>query len=103
MAEFVTVMKERNRMCDNFTNCKACPLGVNFDQHVLSGRQWMIDHPEEAEKIIMEWSKENPLITNEMKFKEIFGFDFIEKFPYVITRSAQKWFKEEHKGDDGDG
>lgn len=36
---------------------------------------FMSKHPENAEKIIMEWAKENPAKTNADKFKEVFGVE----------------------------
>ena len=43
-------------------------------------RAWMYEHPEELERIVMRWMAENPIVTNRMKFMEVFGFDFLAKF-----------------------
>lgn len=90
MADFVTVIKERKRMCDHFDSCGACPLDIN-----TPCRNWMIDHPEEAQEIILKWSKENPATTNRMKLKEVFGFDVALMFE--VTTGNCAWLNSEYK------
>ena len=76
MAEFLKVIKERKRMCESYGGfCKGCPL-----EFAVSCHNWMLVHPEETEEIIMRWSKEHPVMTNAMKFKEVFGYDFQDAF-----------------------
>lgn len=56
MAEFQMVIKERKRMCSCFTTCVHCPLGKAHGGSVPSCRDWTFNNPEEAERIIMQWS-----------------------------------------------
>ena len=60
-------------MCKCFEQCRDCPLG-NIQGPFVFCRDWINDHPKEAEKIILNWSIENPVTTNRMKLKEVFGF-----------------------------
>ena len=70
MAEFVEVMKQRNRICDGYECDGGCPLNLED----ISCGNLMRNKPQEAEKIIMDWAKENPEMTRQEKFKEVFGF-----------------------------
>lgn len=77
MAEFVEVMKQRDRMHKHFMEndaCRKCPISS-----VVNGKKelcfdFVCRHFEEAEKIIMDWAKEHPMMTNTDKFEKVFGF-----------------------------
>ena len=87
MAEFVKVAAELTRMCRHYEGfCKECPLGF-----VLSCRHWVFDNPKEAEEIIMKWAAENPFKTNGAKFREVFGYDFVQAV------YADNWYNAEYK------
>jgi len=94
MADFVTVIKERDRMCSYNDNCGACPL----DTHQPC-RIWMSENPEKAEKIIMKWSMENPIVTNRMKLEEVFGFDVAMMFEPTTGNYA--WLNSGYKNKEG--
>lgn len=83
MAEFQRVVREYQRM--NRTG----DLKSNYDE-------WVLQHPERAEKIIMEWAAEHPLVTNGEKFKEVFGFTLHHKF--CVSGDAVEWLDAEYKG-----
>lgn len=75
MAEFIEVMKQKERMCEKYNknNCAYCPLEdfvqINCDAEIKA-------NPQEAEEIIMKWAEEHKAQTNAGKFKEVFGLDF---------------------------
>lgn len=75
MAEFVTVMRERERMCKatrKAQGCSECELS-SFKKGV--GRTcyaYTADFPEEAEKIIMDWAAEHPVETMKDRFFKMF-------------------------------
>lgn len=71
MAEFQTVIKERMRMCKESGVCNDCPLSANKRKQALHCPGFMFDFPEEAEKIIMQWASEHPIMTNGKKFEEV--------------------------------
>lgn len=91
MAEFQKVTKEYRRMCNSYLSCENCPLVVN----VQSAQTCKIDvflSSEESERIIMQWAAERPLMTNRMKFREVFGKDI------VICEGDDSWLDQEYKG-----
>ena len=92
MAEFQMVIRERNRMC-KANKCVGCPLFVAIGNDFCDN--WPYKHPLEAEKIIMEWAKKNPLMTNRMKFKEVFGFEFTDRVPESQYHS--EWLDSEYE------
>ena len=74
MAEFTTVMKELNRMCESFKACAGgCPLNewhgeIGYDDCYQAVKA----QPEAAEKVIRQWAKEHSVKTRLQKFKELF-------------------------------
>lgn len=68
MAEFNEVIRQFNRMCNNY-DCNDCPFDSNCQFIVIR-------RPNEAEEIIMNWAKEHPIKTNADKFKEVFGIEY---------------------------
>lgn len=75
MAEFVEVIKQKERMCwFQEIDCNGCKLKELMDKHnITSCSKVLLQYPQEAENIIMEWSDEHKIQTNADKFKEIFG------------------------------
>ena len=57
-AEFTTVAKERDRMCEHHQFCIYCPLGELGGGSLCS--ESILRRPEIAEKIIMEWAAAHP-------------------------------------------
>ena len=76
MAEFVTVMKERERMCEE--NCKKgrkcaiCKLSSRNNGKGMACANFTIEHPEESEKIIMDWAAAHPVETMKDRFFKMF-------------------------------
>lgn len=90
MAEFVKVMRDKERMCDSLgILCRGCRMkhGNNGTTYVCM--DFMKAYPEEAEKIIEDWAKKNPVMTNEMKFKEVYGHIPVNKCYADITHRAK--------------
>ena len=74
MAEFCEVMKQRERMCESYgLNCNDCGLCSRNNEKKEQCEIFTVHHPQEAEKIIMDWTKEHPFQTNADKFREVFG------------------------------
>ena len=95
MAEFQTVLKERERMCDSFLGCMRCPLSKGQIGN-MACRDRTFNNPEEAEKIIMQWAADHPLVTNGVKFEEIFGVPFWA-ISCGVTPAISKWLRSEYK------
>ena len=93
MADFQMVLAERERMCDSFLGCMRCPL-AKAQKEFVSCKNWTVENPAEAERIIMQWSKEHPVMTNAMKFKEVFGYDFQDAFGAL---GCSEWLDDEYE------
>ena len=101
MAEFMTVMREYDRMCNKCMNCKSCPISSTNNGSGSWCRMFVIKFPEEAERIIMQWASENQIVTNRRKFEEVFGFDIIERFSFYECN--KEWLNKEYKEGDSNG
>lgn len=77
--EALDFLKEAQRLCEQSRYCSMeCPLYERciFDfmyENESSKETW--ERIEKAVAIIEQWSKEHPIITNAIKFKEVFGFN----------------------------
>lgn len=97
MANYKTVVNEWQRMCrSGAARCSKCPLFQQMENSTC--RNWMLDHPEKAEEIIMTWSEEHPIVTNEKRFEEIFGVK--PSAVFSLMRSSMDWLNAEYKGGD---
>lgn len=92
-------LKEYKRMCNSYINrfgCEGCPL---------SGKQCLgtgVRNKTDSEFLtitceVEQWSKEHPMVTNEMKVREVFG----EKAIYAISspnvQALKDWLDEPYK------
>lgn len=67
--EFKEVVKIRNRMCDCYKDCDGCPLGgVPFG--CVDGI-FETENTDGYERIIEEWAKKHPVVTNADKYIEV--------------------------------
>lgn len=99
MAEFQTIIKERERMCNAHGNtCDGCPLSRIRRKSEIICTLFMIKDPEEAEEIIMKWAAEHPFKSNGNKFEEIFGVPFWA-ISCGVTPAISEWLKSEYKED----
>lgn len=106
--EFKDFWKQKQRMCKNKGVCcpsggKDCPmtkLGTSIN--VFACAEVIEKHPIEAEQIVEQWAKEHPIVTNEDKFKEVFG-DVIKDLytSGVVTEDVDiyisKWLEREYE------
>ena len=95
MAEYATVVKERRRMCKEVQNCSKCPLSAINNKTKTYCDAFMSESPAEADRIVMQWSAEHPVMTNRRKFEEVFGFNIATLFE-INCRNAE-WLDEEYK------
>lgn len=83
MAEFCEVMKQRGRMCDSYKGkCGECGLNILKNGKGMCCNDFFEHYPQKAEKIIMDWAKGHPVMTNADKFREVFGIEI----RYNITK-----------------
>lgn len=57
MAEFAEVIEKKEKMCECYDYCDKCPLSSCNNHEKMSCVYYIIEHPKEAEKIIMEWEE----------------------------------------------
>lgn len=69
MAEFVTVMKEFERMCSH-SQCEECE--IKGKREMGSCGEYVVRFPEEAEKIIMDWAAAHPAETMKDRLFKMF-------------------------------
>lgn len=105
-------------MCNYYKNCDGCPLGgVPFG--CISGMA-EVENTDEYERIIENWAKEHPVMTNADKYKEVmkntFGGDVGKGEIMEICISnllgiecierceeCLKWWDEEYRGPEKEG
>ena len=75
MAEFQKVIKDRLRMCTTIKECENCPISQYNNGKDAVCQKYVVEYTDEAEKKIEDWAEKNPVMTNGMKAKEIFGRD----------------------------
>lgn len=93
MANFVDIMHIMQRMCKCYESCADCIFHdvLNKSAFVYC-EQYLMNHPKEAEEILMNWAEEHPVKTNADKFREVFGVDIMrsDKGCVAINYSCQK-------------
>lgn len=71
--EALEFLKEAQRMCKSYPDCKGCPL-LNSPCGFIRSIEGHSDADIRCTiKVIEQWSKEHPIITNAQKLKEVFG------------------------------
>ena len=72
--EAIEFLKEYKRMCESMVDeCSVCPMSFENNKHNVACSHLLKKCPEDACKIVEQWSKEHPIITNARKFEEVFG------------------------------
>lgn len=91
----VEFIKQKNRMCERYypNDCKGCPLQPAPEYGgYASCDQFVEEDPEEVVLNVEEWAKKNPIVTNAMKFEEIFGT--LTPVAKLINSTPVWWDKE---------
>ena len=98
MAEFQEVAKMYDRLCDSYDECYKCPMFRNRNgNNPIGCGYWALKvDPETAEEIILRWGKEHPIMTNGIKFQEVFG----QPYEYLFETNGfiKQWLSQEYKG-----
>lgn len=80
--------------------CEGCPLIARNFTDATDCLNAIILHPDECEKALLDWVKENPAPTNRDKFFEVFGdrnykdVSCTETCDTVPCRGCDWWYKE---------
>lgn len=91
----VKFFKERERMCEK-SSCINCPLGRTSRNSKDSCGDFIRKSPEEAVPIVEQWGKEHPVMTNEQKFREVFGET------HSLVKAPSEWWVAEYKEPKGE-
>lgn len=75
MMDAIKYFKNKKRMTDSFRTCAACPFSNIKNGKGESCCNFEELYPEEAVRIVEEWSKAHPIQTRREKFIEVFGED----------------------------
>ena len=88
----IKFINEKTRMCESFgATCIGCPMYSGIKKTKYECWMFIITHAEQAVAIVEKWSNEHPVITNLMKFEEVFG----TRNPEV--KASFSWWNEEYK------
>lgn len=69
----VKFMKEKKRMCNNYSSCaEACLLRKPMDESGLTCLGYCFAHPEDAVAIVEKWSADHPKKTRKSEFLKMF-------------------------------
>lgn len=90
----VEFLKQKKRMCGKYKadGCKRCPLRpapAYGDYEYVSCGQFMDKDPEKVTYIVSEWSLANPILTNAMKFEQVFGS--VKPIAKLLNESPYYW------------
>lgn len=116
--EFKDFAEMRKRICEHYSRCSSgCPLYPrefpkypemfpDKSYHYVTCEDWCLNHYELAEEIVDRWTKDNPILTNAMKFKEVFGVNILyswENPEYFYIKEMldrkedmRKWLRSEY-------
>lgn len=95
--EALEFLKEAQRMCKSYPDCKGCPL-LNSPCGFIRSIEGHSDADIRCTiKVIEQWSKEHPLITNEMKFREVFGDNAVNSVLALHPSDIKRWLAQQYK------
>ena len=97
--EAIEFLKEYRRMCNSYIHrfgCDGCPL--KDEQCLGTG----VSNKTDGEyltitSMVEQWNKDHPLVTNEMKFREVFGDMAVNSMLSLCTDDIREWMKQEYK------
>lgn len=87
----VKFIKERQRFCDQAGFCTTCEL--RRADILYCGAFNGIKEPEKLVNFIEKWSEKNPIVTNGIKFVEVFGVQNADK----LWEETGTWWNLEYK------
>ena len=90
----IEYLKTRKRMTKNCRiDCDECLLGSKYNGRNINCTPLETLYPNEAIKIVEEWGKEHPFISNVDKYKEIIRETFGDDFDIEICGKQVPNFK----------
>lgn len=99
MMDALELLQTTRRMCkahDDICNCAGCAF-----YYVCNDSEPLCKYSDkEIQKIIddvEEWGRDNPLVTNEMKFREVFGDNAVNSVLALHLSDIKRWLAEPYK------
>ena len=90
-------LKEAQRMCESCVDCQGCPL-INYAcGFVRCMENYSDEEMRCVTKVVEQWSKAHPLVTNEMKIREVFGDKAIYAISSPNVQALKDWLDEPYK------
>lgn len=68
----VEYLKTRKRMCENSSDCDACPLGSYNDRKSITCATFEEAHPGQTVAIVEKWAAEHPIKTRQSELMKLF-------------------------------
>lgn len=62
------------RMCKGFRLCESCPLTAELNEENMDCEDLVLEHPEEANEIILKWCEEHPVETRQSKLLKCYPY-----------------------------
>lgn len=96
--EALEFLKETQRMCSSYKECTDCPLKelASFTGYPTC-KVAMLNECEKAISAVDAWSKEHPSVTNEMKFREIFGDNAANSILSLYPSDIKNWLAQPYR------
>lgn len=94
--EAIEFLKDHRRMCDSHPNCDGCPL---MNSPCLSS-DWQELNDKALSAIVVAvtlWSRDNPPVTNETKFREIFGNNAVDSICSLYPSDIKRWLAQPYE------
>ena len=95
--EAIEFLKEAQRMCKSYADCKGCPLESSACGFIRCAVDYSDADIRCAIKVVEQWSKEHPLVTNKMKIREVFGDEAIYAISSQNVQAIKDWLDEPYK------
>ena len=94
--EAIEFLKEYRRMCNSYQHCGGCPLKeagcLASGMRLKSDSKFLT-----IISTVEQWSKEHPLVTNEMKVREVFGDNAVNSILVLPPSDIKRWLAEPYK------
>lgn len=98
--EALEFMSEWRRMCkSNMGTCEKCTLRKNGVSNICAS---IIEDTcecdlEDTVHCVTEWSKEHPMVTNEMKVREVFGDSAVNSILVLPPSDIKRWLAQPYE------
>ena len=91
-------LKEAQRMCKTYAaNCECCPLKSFACGFIRCLESFSDADMRSVTKVIEQWSKVHPLVTNRIKIREVFGDEAMYTISSPNVQALKDWLDGPYK------